>query len=131
MEPSVPLSSAEILPLAASGLGLLCAVAVVGLSLSRTTVRAALGLSGGVVGFGLAAVLLGAAGRFSGERQVLRALAYAAPDQREELARAGNGEVARAMTLGAVGGLPLLVVGIAAMVVLFPRVRAAAKGGAA
>lgn len=131
MDTQAPLSGVEWLPIASSTLGLVCAVAVVVLSLKPATARAALGLSGAVLGFGLSAVLLGVAGRFMSERELLRALVAIDPSQRDQLLAAGTAESVRAASLGAVGGLPLVVVAIAAMAVLYPRVKAGARAGGA
>ncbi len=131
MDLHAPLSVMEWLPIASSAMGLLCAAAVVVLSLSPKTVRAALGLSGAVLGFGLSAVLLGAAGRFMGEREMFQAMAAVDPSQRDQLLAVGTAESAHPLSLGAIGGLPLVLLAVAAMVVLFPRVQAAARTGSA
>lgn len=129
MDSHAPLSGMELLPIASSVLGLLCAAGVVALSLSPKTVRFALGLTGPVLGFGLCAVLLGAAGKFMGERNTFRAVAMVDPSDREKLLAMGTAEAGRALTIGATGGLPLVLLAIAAMVVLYPRVQAAARSG--
>jgi len=103
------------------GLGGVVMLALTFAMLMASRARQALLFAGLVLGFGSAALLVGFAGRIAGRKEVFRAIAHVAADQREQLLALGFEEANAALTLGAGFGVPLLTLGAAAMALQFAR----------
>lgn len=107
------------------GLGGLTMLVVAGAMVGAAKAKPALLFAGLAMAFGSSALLVGATGRVLGRMTTFRAIANVAPDQREQLMAMGFEEANASLVLGAGLGLPLLLLGGAAMGVTFAR-----RGGA-
>lgn len=107
------------------GFGGLVMLVLTGAMLGASKARQALLFAGLAMAFGSSALLVGATGRVWGRMQVFRAVAYASPDQKEQLLALGFEEANASVVLGGGAGLPLLLLGGAAMGLTLAR-----RGGA-
>lgn len=104
-----------------SAVGAVLAVVMLGLTVPRRAARAAVLAAGAVLGLGLAAVLLGAAGQQASLVRAFDAIAHAPPDERPELVERSEAEARSSRTLGLLGGGPLVALAAAALSVTFLR----------
>jgi hypothetical protein len=71
--------------------------------------------AGLAMAFGSSALLVGAVGRVWGRIQVFRTVVFTPPDERAQLLDVGSEEADAPLLLGGGAGLPLLLLGSAAM----------------
>ncbi len=117
----------EFLVWAVVAMGVLPAVGTVVAALVPSAGRLALGLSGVVLGLGLCVLLLGAVGSLDARRATYRAVASVNPADRDAIIAAGELEAAQPLRAGLLGGVPLVLVAAAVMVLVSARARRAAE----
>lgn len=101
--------------------GLVPAVGALGLAALTRSFRSALMLAGLTLGIGLAALLVGLAGRTSDLKGSFNAVAHAAPDDRLTILAGARQEAEASATLGMLVGVPLLLLSVGAMGAAFAR----------